>query len=52
MTVVKFTQKEWDDMRFLQDDIRFMKRNNVEGKWDHAIDSEQRMLRKAIQNAA
>ncbi len=45
MTVIKYTQEQWNNMRFLQSDIRFMKEKNMDGKWDPAIMNESRMLR-------
>lgn len=52
MTVLKFDQKKWNDMRFLQDDIKFMKSKNIDGKWNDAIENESKMLRQAIRSAA
>ena len=47
MTVIQFDQKKWNEMRFLQDDLKFMKRKNEDGKWDAALDRESQMLRDA-----
>lgn len=45
MTVIQFDQTQWNNMRFLQDDLKFMKKRNNDGRWDAAIDKESEMLR-------